>query len=69
MMQQKVLYLLAEAGGKTYWNRAGVGFQNSDGSFNIKLDMFPTLTFNLRDPKAKPAAEEGPQPKSEVEEP
>jgi len=53
MSQQlpKTLYLLVEAAGRTYWNRAGVGFVNSDGSINVKLDLFPGLTFNLRDPK------------------
>jgi hypothetical protein len=64
MSQQspKILYLLVEAGGKTYWNRAGVGFVNSDNSINLKLDMFPGLTFNLRDPKANEdsAADEPP---------
>jgi hypothetical protein len=61
MSQQspKILYLLVEASGRTYWNRAGVGFVNNDGSVNIKLDMFPGLTFNLKDPKphAETAAE------------
>jgi hypothetical protein len=51
MSQPKILYLLVETNEKTYWNRAGVGFVNNDGSFNIKIDLFPGLTFNLRDPK------------------
>jgi len=51
MSQPKILYLLVETNDKTYWNRAGVGFLNNDGSFNVKIDMFPGLTFNLRDPK------------------
>jgi hypothetical protein len=51
MAQPRILYLLVEANEKTYWNRAGVGFLNNDGSVNIKLDMFPGLTFNMRDPK------------------
>ncbi|HEY6333562.1 MAG TPA: hypothetical protein VI756_29850 [Blastocatellia bacterium] len=51
MAQPKILYLLVETNDKTYWNRAGAGFLNNDGSINIKLDMFPGLTFNLKDPK------------------
>ena len=46
----KVLYLLVKNGEKTYFNRAGVAFApNKDGSINIKLDLFPGLTFQLRD--------------------
>jgi len=51
MLQPKILYLLVETNEKTYWNRAGVGFVNSDDSINVKMDLFPGLTFNLRDPK------------------
>ena len=60
MAMTKVLYLLVETNDKTYWNRAGVGFVNNDGSINIKLDLFPGLTFNLRDPKANAEAEQEP---------
>jgi hypothetical protein len=47
----KIVYLLVEVGDNTYWNRAGVAFENQDGSFNMKLDLFPNVTFNIRDPK------------------
>lgn len=47
----KVVYLLVEVGESTYWNRAGVAFENNDGSLNMKLDLFPAVTFNIRDPK------------------
>lgn len=47
----KVVYLLVEVGENTYWNRAGVAFENSDGSLNMKLDLFPQVTFNIREPK------------------
>jgi hypothetical protein len=34
---------------KTFWNRVGVGFEpNKDGSINVKLDLFPGCTFQLR---------------------
>jgi hypothetical protein len=46
----KILYLLVKNGDKTYFNRAGVAFApNKDGSVNFKLDMFPGLTFQMRD--------------------
>jgi hypothetical protein len=51
----KVVYLLVQAKGegkedKTYFNRAGVAFENRDGSLNVKLDLFPGLTFQIREP-------------------
>lgn len=56
----KTVYLLVEAGDKTFWNRAGVAFVNSDDSLNLKLDLFPGLTFNIRD--AKPSSDEQDEP-------
>lgn len=49
-----VVYLLVPGKGegadqKTYFNRAGVAFENRDGSVNVKLDMFPTITFQIRE--------------------
>lgn len=51
----KVVYLLVPGKGegkdqKTYFNRAGVAFENRDESINVKLDMFPDLTFQIREP-------------------
>jgi hypothetical protein len=37
--------------GKSYWNRAGVAFENKDGSFTFKLDVFPQTKFQLREEK------------------
>jgi hypothetical protein len=34
---------------KTYFNRAGVAFENRDGSLNVKLDIFPNITFQIRE--------------------
>ena len=50
----KTVYLLSKQGeerdAKTYFNRAGVAFDpNRDGSVNFKLDMFPALTFQIRE--------------------
>lgn len=59
--KQKIVFLLVPGKGegkdrKTYFNRAGVAFENQDGSINVKLDMFPTLTFQLREqPVEQPA--------------
>jgi hypothetical protein len=53
--KNKIVYLLVPAKGegserKTYFNRAGAAFVNNDGSLNVKLDMFPDLTFQIREP-------------------
>jgi len=42
--------------GKSYWNRAGVAFENKDGSFTFKLDILPQTKFQLRE--EKPLAKE-----------
>ena len=34
-----------------HWNRAGVAFENKDGSFTFKLDVFPQTKFQLREEK------------------
>ena len=50
-----VVYLIVKQGQgksqKTYWNRAGAAFTNNDGSINVKLDLFPGVTFQIREPK------------------
>ena len=38
---------------KTYWRRCGVGFENRDGSITLKLDLFPQVDIQVRDPKPK----------------
>ena len=49
----KTIYLLVNNGEKTYFNRAGVAFApNRDGSINLRLDMFPEVTFQIRESKA-----------------
>ena len=39
-----------------YWNRAGVAFENKDGSFTFKLDILPQTKFQLRE--ERPLAKE-----------
>ena len=49
----KTIYLLVKNGEKTYFNRAGVAFApNQDGSVNLKLDMFPGVTFQIREARS-----------------
>jgi len=37
----KIVYVISERNTKSYWNRIGVAFVNSDGSINVKLDAVP----------------------------
>jgi hypothetical protein len=37
----KIAYVITEHMGRTFWNRIGVAFENSDGSLNVKLDALP----------------------------
>lgn len=39
--KMKIVYSISERNGKSYWNRIGVAFLNSDGSLNVKLEAFP----------------------------
>ncbi len=42
---------------KNYWNRIGVAFENTDGSWNLRFDYLPadlaTTTIQLRDFQAR----------------
>ena len=37
----KMVYVITERSGKSYWNRIGIAFVNQDGSINVKLDAMP----------------------------
>lgn len=37
----KIVYVISERGGRSYWNRCGVAFVNNDGSLNVKLECVP----------------------------
>lgn len=56
MSSHKIVYLIVERGdrhtGQTRWTQAGSAYECRDGSFNLRLDMFPNLTFNVRNPKS-----------------
>ena len=36
---------------KSFWHRAGVAFENRDGSLNLRLDLFPNVQLQVRDKK------------------
>ena len=45
---------------KSYWTRIGVGFENRDGSWNLRFDYLPArpdITVQLRDFKDKDEAQ------------
>jgi hypothetical protein len=56
MADRKIVYLILERGmepnKQTFWRNAGVAYECRDGSLNVKLDIHPGLTFNVRDPKS-----------------
>ncbi len=48
-----VYQIIKQGSGKderTYWNRVGAAFENRDGSINVKLDFFPGISLQLREP-------------------
>jgi hypothetical protein len=55
MSDHKIVYLIVERGAEpnrqVFWRSAGNAFVCRDGSLNLKLDIHPGLTFNIRDPK------------------
>ena len=57
-----IAYLIVEKGTngnkKTYWRPLGAAYPCRDGSLNLKLDIHPGLTFNLRPPKSNGEHEE-----------
>lgn len=62
MSDHKIVYLIVERGidpnRQTFWRSAGNAFICRDGSLNLKLDIHPGLTFNIRDPKSNGEREE-----------
>lgn len=79
MSDYKTVYLIVERGvepnRQVFWRPAGNAFVCRDGSLNLKLDMYPGLNFNIRDPKPNggsenaeltPASEEAGKGEAEV---
>ena len=58
----KIVYLIVERGSegnrKTYRRALGAAYGCRDGSLNVKLDIHPNLTFNIREPKSAGEREE-----------
>jgi hypothetical protein len=56
MADFKIVYLIVERGfepnRQTFWRTAGSAFVCRDGSLNVRLDIHPGLTFNIREPKS-----------------
>lgn len=56
MSDHKVVYLIIGRGPdyerQSIWRIAGNAWVYRDGSLNMKLDIHPGLTFNVRDPKS-----------------
>ena len=48
-LRQTIYVINTSESGKSYWNRAGVAFENKDGSFRFKLDILPQTKFQLRE--------------------
>lgn len=40
-IRMKIVYMITERNGRSFWNRIGVAFVNSDGSLNVKLEAIP----------------------------
>ena len=60
--KMKIVYHIAERGGKNYWSRIGVAFMNSDCSLNVKLEVMPfNGEMHIRDYVPR---DEGPHDKS-----
>lgn len=62
MSDYRIVYLIVERGQEpnrqVFWRSAGNAFLCRDGSLNLKLDIHPGLTFNIRDPKSNGEREE-----------
>jgi hypothetical protein len=58
MAETRDVFVIQKTGDKSFWHRAGVAFENKDGSLNLKLDLFPNVDLQIRERKEK---EEGAQ--------
>jgi hypothetical protein len=45
------VFAIEQNGGqdKSYWHEIGAAWRNKDGSYNVKLHMFPLLRLQLRE--------------------
>ena len=55
--KMKIVYVITQRNNKSYWNRVGVAFVNSDGSINVKLEAMPVSgEMQIRDYTAREEA-------------
>ncbi len=64
-MGRKVVYVINERNGKSYWTRIGFGSVNKDGSLNLKLDAVPCTGGTLQVRDWEPRDEQVGAPRSE----
>lgn len=58
--KRKAVYTIVERDGRCYWRPLGVGFENSDGTIDVRLDAFPQNgALRLRDAEPRVIAQEG----------
>lgn len=60
--KMKIVYVITQRNGKSYWNRIGVAFVNADGSINVRLEAVPVSgEMQIRDyvPRDDYASSEG----------
>ena len=72
MSDFRVVYLIVEHGRPeqpNFWRVAGTAFVCRDGSLNLKLDIFPGLRFNIREPKSNGERADAGEPKPGGEHP
>ena len=69
MSDFKVVYLIVnrkDPDKPPFWRVAGSAFVCRDGSLNLKLDLFPDLHFNIRQPKSNGEREEAREAPSDI---
>ena len=55
----KIVYVITERAGRSYWNRIGVAFVNRDGSINVRLEALPVSgELQIRDAEPREGADQ-----------
>jgi hypothetical protein len=55
MAETRDVFVISKNGDKTYWNKCGRAFVNSDGSLNVRLDLLPNVDLQIRERKEEGA--------------
>lgn len=57
--KRKTVLAMVEQGGRCWWRPLGVGFENDDGSIDVKLRALPgSLVLRIRDVEPRAIAQE-----------